>query len=342
MQIVETKELNPILSQYSFEIDKVQLVADKVNRSVWKIYTNDGIKYLKKIQYPLEKIQFLVDAIKHLQSNHFPVPIIHTTNNQVPYCIIGDDTYLLTDQVIGSKPNLDSISDFRRVTTSLAKFHLASRGVIPKPQWAFVNSLGNWSEFFREKYDLLNSIYQESDTKTTSTLDKLFVRKLPKFINNLTKLQQQLLKSEYHLWTKDIEKVGGLCHCDFSPSNLIIHPSGKVYIIDFDTLSIDLPAKDFRILLYWTLIKKGSFDKNEMMEFLELYQQHNPLTPQQWEIIKIYLLYPYMLIYAIENCSRRQWNESVYLSRVVKGIETDQEMLRLIPFIDSFIKNTFH
>jgi spore coat-associated protein S len=69
-----------------------------------------------------------------------------------------------------------------------------------------------------------------------------------------------LSSDDYKNWVEKGRQQGVLCHQDFAAGNLLIDPSGKLYVLDTDGITIDIPARDLRKILCKVMKKNGKWD----------------------------------------------------------------------------------
>ena len=56
-------------------------------------------------------------------------------------------------------------------------------------------------------------------------------------------------KSGYDRWVDADKNINCLCHQDFTAGNLILTKSKEIFVLDIDSITIDLPTRDIRKFL---------------------------------------------------------------------------------------------
>lgn len=145
---------------------------------------------------------------------------------------------------------------------------------------------------------------------------------------------------EYRVWSETALKSGSLCHQDFAAGNLLINPSGSVHVIDTDSITIDIPARDLRKILNKVMKKSGKWDTGLTAGMLRSYQSVNPLTRAQWNIVKLDLMFPHLFIGAVNKYIYKrdaEWNDDKYLKRIQEMARFEKTITNLLNEFDSII-----
>ena len=121
------------------------------------------------------------------------------------------------------------------------------------------------------------------------------------FLARMETVQRLLNKSCYADWSRALSTRGGLCHQDFTPKNLRLQGDGRLRILDPDSVTVDLPARDLRKIFNKVIKKYKPQDPLVLQRMESCYQRHNPLTPEQWEVVFIDLYFPHLFCGAVNK-----------------------------------------
>lgn len=331
MTYLVSEPLDTILKQYPYKVNKIHLQSYKKDRAVWWIHTNKGLKILKKLPCHENRLKFILEGIIHLQSKGVNIPRIYETVNKKLYVNLDGICYMLMEAIGGTRPLYGDKDELKTVITAMGEFHRASYGFNPPSECDISSHLGKCSKLYTRKYNILKDYYNKESKKTLHTsFGDTAKRELPYFFKRIENIQTELPKSKYSSWVKKISRSGGLSHFDFASWNLIITPANKLYIFDFDSLSMDLPMWDIRILFFDIMKHFKPFTKQNLKVILNLYQNANPLTVDEWHIVKLNLLYPHKVFQIIKRYINKQknWSEDKYALELKRAITREKLMIR--------------
>jgi spore coat-associated protein S len=301
------------------------------------------MKILKKHPNSESMLQFLLSAIAHLQSKGMHIPRVNETIDGSLYVKIGDTCFILIDAVEGVNPDYKKPEELNAIVRELGRFHLASVGFIPPDESKVRQHLGNWQQDFSADAGRLRDFYNEEKNKTVHTeFGKIVLEVFPSFLQRMEASITGLGGAEYTAWVNKIAANGGLCHQDFAAGNILLNSAGRVYILDTDSLTIDLPARDIRKLLNKVMKKNGKWEPALLENVLRAYQQANPLTIDEWAVLKLDLTFPHLFAGIMDKYYRQRekdWTESKYLSRLKEMIAVERSLEEVLKKYDDIIKN---
>ncbi len=341
MAITANEPLDVVLSNYSIKVLDIRNESYKDKKGVWWIKTSDGLRILKKISNSEETLKFILHAVHHLQENGIKLPNINKTNVGKDYVNINGVCYVLTDAIEGRNPSYTSPKELDCIACELAKFHKASKGFSPvtdsKPKF----HLGLWVEDYSGQLEEINEFYKNELLQgETNAVSKTIIKEFPYFYERAKKAIEGLKGTEYNEWVNQVRETGGLCHQDFAAGNLIMNTSGSIYIIDTDSITMDIPARDIRKLLNKIMKKAGKWDLDLTKRILRSYQSTNPLTPSQWRVVRLDLMFPHLFIGAVNKYIYKRdkdWSAEKYLQRIVEMAAFEKTIPLILSSFDSII-----
>lgn len=311
--------IDEVLSQYDFEIIEVLNESYKIKKGVWWVQTNDGLKILKKVPNSEENLKFILSAINHLLAKGVNIPLVNKTRNGHDYAVMEGNCFVLSDAIDGKTPSYNSQEELMAVVKGLAMFHNASTGFFVDEGYKPDNSLGKWVEEYDEQIEEMKTFYEkEKSSEEKPEIGRFIINEFPYFYEKAKENIQNLNSDEYRNWVAKIRKTGCICHHDFAAGNLLINSKG-LYIFDLDDLSFDLPAKDIRKLFNKIMKKAGQFDHSLAKDIVDYYQSENPLTKDEWLVVKYDLMFPHLFIGAMKKYylqSDKDWTTYKYFERL--------------------------
>lgn len=314
--------LERVLEHYPLRVSDIRGESYKGKKGVWWITTNEGLKILKKVSNSEQTLQFILDAVRHLAANGVDLPGVNLTKDGKEYVCLEEVCYVLTDAIDGRNPNYGSEEELTAIVRSLGRFHKASKGFHPSGQTKPKYHLGLWIEDYTEQLTDIKSYYEnECLKKTRDAIGNAIVTNFPVFYDRAQKAIDGLNGREYSDWTQAAEKEGCLCHQDYAAGNLILTPKGRLYVLDTDSITVDIAARDIRKLLNKVMKKAGKWDAGTARRIFRQYQAENPLTAAQWEVVRLDLLFPHLFLGAVNKFIYKrdaEWSNEKYLERIIE------------------------
>jgi CotS family spore coat protein len=114
-----------------------------------------------------------------------------------------------------------------------------------------------------------------------------------------------LAASEYDGWCARAKLDGQLSHQDYGDTNTLFANNGELYIIDFDSVTHDLPVRDLRKLINKLMKTAGSWNLGCLSTVMGQYTTEYPLTGPEFEVLLIDLRFPHLFHNAAKNCFRK-------------------------------------
>lgn len=320
MSPVNLEPLEEILREYPIEVLGIKNESYKEKKGVWWIQTPKGNKILKKISNSEDTFKHILHCIRHLTSKGINIPEVIRTRDGKDYVKLEETCYVLLEAIEGRNPGYGSPQELASVVKELARFHKASKGFSPAPDTKPKYHLGTWVEDYEQQLEDMNRFYKDEILKKeTNLIGKTIIKEFPEFYDRGKKAIEGLRGKEYSDWVTKANKEGCLCHQDFAAGNLLLTPSGKLYILDTDSLTVDIAARDIRKLLNKIMKKLGKWDPDLTGKILGYYNSENPLTPSEWHVVKLDLMFPHLFIGAMSKYyykRDKEWTDEKYLKRI--------------------------
>lgn len=320
MSPVTREPLEEVLKHYPLTVEDIRNESYKEKKGVWWVRTTSGMKILKKVSSSEQTLRFTLDAVRHLRKNGVLLPEVNKTSGGGEYVNVAGTCFVLTDAVEGKNPSYSSPEEMSLIASGLANFHRASTGFRPSEGTKPKYHLGTWPEVYSEKLEDIRSYYDILLAKGShDAIESVILREFPLYYERGKRAIEGLKGTDYLDWSQEAENRGSLCHQDFAAGNLLLTDRKELYVLDTDSITIDIAARDIRKLLNKVMKKAGKWNSELAAGIFRNYQAKNPLSRSQWEVVRLDLLYPHLFLGAVSKyCERRdkEWSYEKYLKRI--------------------------
>jgi len=316
---VSNKEMRMLLSvmhKYNLKL----LSAEKV-RSAYKVITESGKFCLKRRKHGKSKIKNGCVLTEELILNKF--------TNTAQYFRPKDGTFFvkykkniffLTEWIEGSECDLTNIDEAVNCTKLLAQFHNISN-MIDHNKMDIPRILNNWPKVFASTLNNFEKFKRIIDGKRIKNeFDILFFGNLENFYNMGMSAIDILNKSQYYKSQKLANDNKMICHNSFYYQN-IIKKDGEYFIIDLDSITIDLQVSDLGKLIRRLMFKKAyGWNFYFAKVLIEAYNSVKVLEKQDLEIILAFIIFPYKFweLGKKRYMKQKKWSEAKYLHKLIK------------------------
>lgn len=333
--------LAQVLDNFDIKVLSIKNETYKDKKGVWWVETDKGVKVLKKISNSEQTLRYILSAVRHLAGNGVYLPETIKTKSGNDYVNIGGTCYVLSEAVQGKNPSYDSDRELALIIREMARFHRASRGFRVLPDTKPKIHLGTWIEDYTGQLEDMNTFYNnEVAAKDANPIGRFIIEEFPRFYERGKKAIEGLKGEEYKAWVEKASKTGSLCHQDFAAGNLILNPSGKLYVLDTDSITLDIPARDLRKILCKVMKKGGKWDAVLIRKIFSIYQSENPLTPEEWRVVMLDLMFPHLFLGAMNKYYYRrdkEWSEEKYFKRMKEMAAFEKTISPILDNFDSLI-----
>ena len=342
MQSIQDEPLDKALNQYNIKVLSIRNESYKEKKGVWWIQTDNGYKILKKISNSENTLKYILSAVNHLCQKGIKIPKVNKTKDGSDYSNINGTCFVLSDAENGKNPSYSSPAELKLIVQELGKFHIASEGFSPLSDTKPKIHLGIWIEDYENELEDMNKFYlQDLKNNQNGEIGKLIINEFPFFYERANNAIKGLKGQEYKNWVEKVRNSGCLCHQDFAAGNLFLDSKGNVYILDTDSLTIDIPARDIRKLLNKIMKKLGKWDLNLTKSFIEYYQTTNPLSAQEWKVVMYDLMFPHLFLGAMNKFyykRDKEWTYQKYLKRIKEMSEFEKTLGPILENFEKIIK----
>lgn len=333
---MQEENLDLILSQYDITVTNIRNECNKGKKAVWWIKTLNGDKILKKHSCSAQTLEFILAAVEHLANNKVKLPKIIKTKQNTKYIKGTSCCYVLSEAISGVTPNGDKPRELKIVVEQLANFHSASKNFVPPSDCKIRTHLGLQKEEFEYQMTKLKGFYDAEQSKANhSEFGQIILSAFPYFHKRMQLAIAEHGKSGYDRWVEEDKNTNCLCHQDFTAGNLILTKSKEIFVLDIDSIAIDLPTRDLRKFLNKVMKRLGSWDLNLTKQILQWYNSTNPLEPWKWQVLKETITFPHLFVGIMSKYyegREASWTEDSYVKRL-------KSMIKVEASIDPILQN---
>ncbi len=332
----EMQILITVIHKYNLKL----LSAEKV-RNAYMIITNSGKFCLKRIKHGKTKIRNECILTEELLLNKFTnIPKYFKTNGGAFSVSYKKSIFFLTEWIEGSECDLTNIDEAANCTKLLAEFHNISNKIdrdkidiskkiknLPK---SFASNLNNMEKF--KRIIVSKRIKNEFDT--------LFLENVDDFCYRGIAAIDILNKSQYHKLLKSSNDNKVICHNSFYYQN-IIKKDGKYFIIDLDSITIDLPICDLGKLIRRLMFKKAyGWNFYFAKTLIEAYSFTNKLSKEDLEIMLALIIFPYSFFKLGRKryMKQKKWSETKYLHKLSKITNYNETQQKFFNDYSAYVK----
>ncbi|WP_055669355.1 CotS family spore coat protein [Desnuesiella massiliensis] len=310
-------------------------------RSVYLIQTDKGKKILKKVDYTMERLNFIYTCLEYISKSFNGVMGFMKASNENIGIKYDEDIYVVLDLVEGRECEYSNPIDMSIAAESLGKLHLAGMGLyerILEEKNIILNDgdilLGKRKIFLKNSKESLES-YKNKVQKYIykNSFDKIFLDNVDYFIKQVQRSIDILEKSDYEALVNEKDKIC-LCHKDLAHHNIIIKEE-QGYFIDFDYCSIDLKVVDLAQFINKS-IKNLAFDWHRAQNIIYDYQKSNILDKREIKVLYSFLAFPedFNSISRDYYEKRKDWEEGVFVDRLIKKTEGKLEKEEFLNYFE--------
>lgn len=330
----------PMLTEYDLNIELFDKYNIKVKdivpvRNVFVVRTNKGDKVLKKIDYGVDELQFINEAIKYIKNTFSRVVDFEKVENGEIYLRWENEIYCLMELIEGRECEFSNPVDVAIAARGIGEFHKASEGF--NYENGVKNNCGKTIKCFRkrlEEIEFFKSIVNMYDNK--NEFDELFLKNVDLYLSEIENSINIMEKTQYYDLCKEKDKIA-FCHHDLAHHNIIIN-NEEAYFIDYDYSIIDLKVHDLCNFIN-KVIKNSAYDLGKCQLIIKEYLSKNTLEYSEIQVLYGLLSFP-QSFYEIARAyytRRKDWDEEVFLDKLKKRLDLKEDNDE---FLESF-KRTF-
>jgi CotS family spore coat protein len=280
--------LHKIAAEYGFTITNAEPF-----RSVWRLTTNVGFKYLKRSKLTPVELQFISEALEFLVSRDFhQVPRFMLNRSGQPYFANETGLFIITDWYFSQELDFTILMDLKQASALLAEFHQKSAGFIPRGTDCDRVVWRNWPSKLAKRIEQLRDFRSLALAgKETSAFCRLYLRHFEPYYREARNSYEMLLRSPYEEVAAVDSEQKSFCHHDYSGRNLLRTFEDRLILVDFDYCLSDIRIHDLMNLMVHNL-KHTGWNSSLARFILKEYHQTGHLTQEELEVMHVLLHWP--------------------------------------------------
>lgn len=303
-------------------------------KGVYRIKTNKGYKCLKKVNYGTQKIMYIYSAKEHIIQRGFDrVDRNMLTTDGVPYALVNDDIYVVTDWIDGRESDFKKEDEVKNAASTLAEFHNYARkfeGFEARAR----NDIGKLKETLEKRMYTLNKMRDMARKNRKKTeFDMLYLSNIDYYMEMAQEALNIFDEDSYsRVCIKAVEE-NVLCHHDYTYHNILVDSNEKMHIVDFDYAKSEIQIYDLSTLLVKAL-KRLNWEPKYGKEIVDAYNSVKELNEDEVNILKCLMNFPQRFWRLANRYYYREagWSEESFTKKM-------KEIISERPQYMEFIKN---
>lgn len=298
-------------------------------RSIYIIETSKGKKILKKIDYSIDRLNYIYDVLEIIKEQFPKVLTIEKSLEDKCYVVWKDGVYVLLDLIEGRECSVSNEVDLRIASQGLAKLHNSSLRVKDRLDAdrykEFLNTV-NLKDYYIKALNILSNLEARVRAyKYPNSFDSLFLGNVDYYKNTITDCIELLDQTLYSELINNSSNLV-LCHNDLAHHNILIRDD-EAYFIDFDYCAMGLRVMDIAQLIYKS-IKNCGFELDKCLSIIDSYEAVSPLSVEEKKLIYVLIKFPYDYSTIISDYYYRNkdWDEETFVCRLENKINYKEEM----------------
>lgn len=307
------QEVHHLSRKFGIDVKRMKIVQN----GVYRIVTAEGKEYcLKRMAYPPNRLRWIDNTLQQMRKKGSIRIGWRNPNERSGKRLFvkwqrESPPFVLIPWLRGSWPSPQSATQMRTCGTLLAQFHRAGKNIkIPKS--GRQNMMGKWPSYLREEYNtLLRVIRKAKRNGFHSPLDRMLQTHGGEILQMARASMRSLRNSDYKSICR--KTAATLCHGDCGPTNIIRTRKG-MYLIDFETLRLDLRTYDLYRLIF-NSCKDHNWNFAIAQSILDGYQKVYKLNRSDYQLLKILLRFPRGMCKLVEHYDEKSPKDKLQIER---------------------------
>ena len=289
-----------VLLEYSIKPQNLKTLQSKGLKTLWKLTYKNTPLCLKRLNQSYEEALFSVNAQIYILNNGGIVPKVYPNAKGNFITEYNGQLFVLYSWVNGRDMNLHNPKDLNLALQSLSKFHADSIGYDPPINSKTSSKLGNWPKQYESMKNRMKKIKEICIQSPNNASYSTYVNHIDPIIEICNETINLINSSPYSDLCSINQRDSCLCHQDFGTGNVMLS-EGKGIVIDLDSVTYDLPARDLRKIIGKRMMQFNDYSINNIEAILKLYETNSILSPGHREVLKIDLMFPHWFFGLIKS-----------------------------------------
>ena len=316
------------LSTYELSLNFFNELGIKVNdiiplRKVFVLKTTEGNKILKKVDYDVDRIEFVNECVDNLGKYFKNIILLNKFKDGNNYKKWRDGIYVVMDLIPGREATFTNPLEIKMCAELLASMHLSSKKVIKEKR--LDSKIDRSIEIkFKENLEDMKKIKALIEMfKYKNNFDLLYSENIDSCIDDINEALRLLSLSKYNEYREDLDNIV-ICHNDLAEHNFL-YSNNEMHLIDFEYCSIDYRVMDISDILLKG-IKNVAFDVDKAINLIKDYNNIYPLKNEDYKIIYILLLFPRDICTLGRSYyfKQKNWEEEVFINRLKNKLQNEE------------------
>lgn len=280
--------LNKVMSNYDLHVKSYEY-----SRSAYKVICDEGnfcLKRMKHGRYKAENGFYLVEELG--KKGFTSLAAYYKTSKGAHYVEYKEVIFYLTEWIDGRECNLKDIEEAKNCVKTLADFHNKASDIDLR-KLKIRNRVGSLDEFFKRNLkDMQRYKKTIAEKRLKTDFDNSYFSYIDAFYERGLLALKELNSSSYFKLSKD-KAACKLCHDSFYYQN-ILKKDDKYYLIDLDSIILDLQIVDLAKLLRRLMAKKEyKYNFSFAKEIIDAYSEVRSLSKSDLEIMFCIIIFPH-------------------------------------------------
>ncbi|PTX61856.1 CotS family spore coat protein [Melghirimyces profundicolus] len=311
--MIPNQEVRQLSSKFGIQVKRMEIVQN----GVYRIVTSKGHEYcLKRMAYPPVQLRWIDKTLQQMQRKSsirigWRNPRERSGKRLFVKWQRESPPFVLIPWLRGAWPSPNSNMQMRACGTLLAKFHQAGKKIkITKS--GRQNMMGKWPSYLREEQNTLRKVIHKAKRNGFhSPLDHLLQKHGSEILQMARASIRTLRNSNYKSICRKTKAT--LCHGDCGPTNIIRTRKG-MYLIDFETMRLDLRIYDLYRLIF-NSCKDHNWNFDIAQSILDGYQKVYKLNRSDYRLLKILLRFPRGMCKLVEHYDEKSPKDKLQIER---------------------------
>lgn len=301
------------------------------------IYTDCGIKLLKKVKRDEAKIQFAANAYEYIvERGFYNMSKINKTQSGSYTINYNNHKYIIQDYVRGKIMEIKTPEAAAKAAAALALLHKAGEGFVP-PQGSHARvDWGKWMDKFKA-----NSInirkYSKSlvNKKDLSRFDKLYAKHAEEYYEKMFNAYLIMRNFGYLDKVQQAMEQNQLIHSEYRRHSLLLNDMSEVFVANLENCSYDIREADIATLLE----SFAGRNKAELaLAALKAYSEIIRLDRRSIKVIQAFVLQPKRFYKVIERYYGRKKNftETELVNKLERAIRKEIRKAAILEVLEDY------
>lgn len=319
-----------VLQSYNVKPENITVVQSGSVKTVWKVKTRKRELCLKRLRQAYDQVLFSVNAQIYIKSSGGNVPEVILDKDNSPIVQFNNELFVLYEWLVGRDLSFDNAKDLGYAVRGLAKFHSASKGYEADQGSKISSKAGRWVNQYMSMLKKLTLWKDMAKAQKSNPCSSAYLKGIDSILKMGNLAIELLEKSDYKNKSSENSSSIVLCHQDFGTGNVILTQK-DVIVLDLDSVTFDLPARDLRKVIFKLEESNGTWNKKIISNVLESYCSINPLDDSEKEILYIDLLFPHRYLGLAKNIFQNEKSiKSINLDRITSFEQSKMNVLNTL------------